>query len=278
MTVAQEAHRSLVFSLGLERLGWLGLARPWLVGLLVLIVTAFAATGLTKLKVDDSLSELFRTHSEEFRQYEEIDRRFPSSEYDVLVVVEGADLLKRKQLEAVSRVATELQLADGVSGIVSMLSARRKPDATGYAAPVVPDDLPEGEAYEEVIRELRSNEVVDGKFLSKDGQLAMIVLSLDRAVVAEKSAKAVIGAITEAVGKELEDTLEIADVPQEFGVEAYHERLTSIQHTSDGRGESTGADGATGSGADCRGQAGRENISGGSAPVAVENPMQEHDA
>ena len=206
MTVAQEAHRSLVFSLGLERLGWLGLARPWLVGLLVLIVTAFAATGLTKLKVDDSLSELFRTNSEEFRQYEEIDRRFPSSEYDVLVVVEGADLLKRKQLEAVSRVATELQLADGVSGIVSMLSARRKPDATGYAAPVVPDDLPEGEAYEEVIRELRSNEVVDGKFLSKDGQLAMIVLSLDRAVVAEKSAKAVIGAITEAVGKELEDT------------------------------------------------------------------------
>ena len=49
-----------------------------------------------KLKVDDSLSELFRTNTEEFRRYEAIDRRFPSSEYDVLVVVEGHDLLKRR--------------------------------------------------------------------------------------------------------------------------------------------------------------------------------------
>ena len=49
---------------------------------------AFAALGLGKLKVDDSLSELFRTDTREFHQYEEIDRRFPSSEYDVLAVVE----------------------------------------------------------------------------------------------------------------------------------------------------------------------------------------------
>jgi hypothetical protein len=206
MAAAPDEHKSLVFSLGLERLGRLGLAYPWPVALLVIVLTAIAAVGLTRLKVDDSLSELFRTNTEEFRRYEEIDRRFPSSEYDVLVVVEGVDLLKRPQLEAVSRVATELQLAEGVAGIVSMLSARQKPDATGYAAPVVPDDLPEGAAYDEVVRQLRTNEVVDGKFLSKDGQLAMIVLSLERAVVAERSAGAIIGGIEEAVRKELAGT------------------------------------------------------------------------
>ena len=75
-----------------------------------------------------SLSELFRSNTEDFRRYEEIDQRFPSSEYDVLVVVEGADLLKRKPLAAFSRAIVDLQLADGVNGLVSMLSARAKPD------------------------------------------------------------------------------------------------------------------------------------------------------
>ena len=86
------------------------------------------------LQVDDSLSELFRTDTEEFRRYEEIDRRFPSSEYDVLVVVEGKDLLKKPQLEAFRRAIIDLQLADGVDGLISMLSARGKPDAIGLRA------------------------------------------------------------------------------------------------------------------------------------------------
>ena len=50
-----------------------------------------------------------------------------------------------------------------VNGLVSMLSAREKLDATGYAAPVVPDVMPEGAAYDQMIARLRSNEIVKGK-------------------------------------------------------------------------------------------------------------------
>ncbi len=217
MSSAQEAHKSLVFSLGLERLGHVGLRHPWFVAIMAAIVTVVASYGLTKLKVDDSLSELFRTNTEEFRRYEDVDRRFPSSEYDVLVVVEGRDLLKRDQIEAFRRTTEQLNLLDGDGGLVSMMSARQKPDAFGYAAPVVPDDLPpDNAAYDDVIAELRKNEIVDGKFLSKDGQLAMIVLSLDRKLVAERSAKAVIGEISDTVAKELKDsglTFKLAGAP-----------------------------------------------------------------
>ena len=111
MTSADEAHQSRVFSAGLHRLGYLGLSHPWLVGLFVVLVSIAAAFGVHKLRVDDSLSELFRTNTEEFKRYEDIDRRFPSSEYDVLVVVEGPNLLARPQLAAFARVTTELQLA-----------------------------------------------------------------------------------------------------------------------------------------------------------------------
>lgn len=204
MSVAHEAHKSVLVSAGLGRLGLFALWQPWLVGILVILVTAAAGLGLTRIRVDDSLSELFRTNTEEFHRYEDIDRRFPSSEYDVLVVVEGKHLLERPQLEAFSRAVTELQLTEGVAGSVSMLSARQKPDAKGYAAPVVPDELPQDDAaFAHVVEALKTNDIVAGKFLSADGELAMIVLSLDRAVVAEKSAKVVIGDITGAIVKEL---------------------------------------------------------------------------
>src|ERR1700730_1197360 len=137
----EPARRSFAF--GLERLGLVGLAAPRLAMALIVLVCGCALLGLTLLKVDDSLSELFRTNSEEFRRYEEVAWRFPSSEYDVLVVVEGKDLLHKPQLEAFRRAIVDLQLAEGVGGVVSMLSARGKLDASGYAAPIVPDDLPE---------------------------------------------------------------------------------------------------------------------------------------
>ncbi|HXE69659.1 MAG TPA: MMPL family transporter [Hyphomicrobiaceae bacterium] len=192
------------FAFGLERVGFFGINAPYLTSLCVVVFSVLGVLGLLRLKVDDSLSELFRTNTEEFRRYEEIDRRFPSSEYDVLVVVEGKDLLKKPQLEAFRRAIIDLQLADGVDGLVSMLSARGRPDASGYAAPIVPDELPDdAQTYGAIIGALRSNEIVAGKFLSPDGELALAVIALDRKAVEEQGAKVIIGGITDQLKKEL---------------------------------------------------------------------------
>ena len=195
--------RPFPLSLGLNKMGLLGLRAPLLSALVVLLLTGIAVQGLLRLKVDDSLSELFRTNTKEFQIYEEIDRRFPSSEYDVLVVVEGKNLLTREGLTAFANAASDLQLADGVDGIVSMLSARGRPDESGYAPPIVPDELPEGAAFDTMLKALKSNDIVKGKFLSDDGQLALAVLSLNHQVVADKSAKVVIGDIEEVAKQDL---------------------------------------------------------------------------
>ena len=200
----QEPRRSFLFSFGLEKLGLVALRAPYVSALLIALLSALAVVGVLRLKVDDSLSELFRTNTEEFRRYEEIDRRFPSSEYDVLVVVEGKKLLTREGLQAFAGATQELQLTDGVGGLVSMLSARGKPDANGYSAPIVPEELPEGAGFAALMAQLKSNDIVKGKFLSDDGELALMVLALDRQVVAEQSAKAIIGSIKDAAEKELQ--------------------------------------------------------------------------
>lgn len=193
-------HHSRLSVAGLHRIGLIGLLNPYFWLAVVALITAAASFGISRLQVDDSLSELFRSDTKEFRQYEEIDKRFPSSEYDVLVVVEGKDLLKRDQLRAFGDAAIELQLADGIEGIVSMLSARGKPDETGYAAPLVPDELPDDDAaYADIIQTMRDNDIVKGKFLSDDGELALMVLALDRDVVKDMTAKKVIGGINETI-------------------------------------------------------------------------------
>lgn len=159
-------------------------------------MTVLAAFGLWRLHADDSLSELFRTNSTEFRRFEEIDRRFPSNEYDVLIVVEGKSLLDKPGLTAFRDTMVELQLADGVDGLVSMLSARGAPDAKGYAAPIVPDQLPDNPAaYSETIANLRSNDIVRGKFLSDDGTLALGVIALDRAAMDRGEGKSILDGI-----------------------------------------------------------------------------------
>lgn len=185
--------RRFRFTFGIEKLGLIALAAPYLSALLIVVLSILAAIGVSRLKVDDSLSELFRTDTPEFRQYEAIDRMFPSSEFDVLIVVEGNHLLSRESMRTFAEATIELQLADGVAGLVSMLSARGKPEAQGYAAPIVPDELPVDDAtYAAIIDALRNNDIVKGKFLSEDGMLALIVISLDRNVVAEQGLRNVV--------------------------------------------------------------------------------------
>ncbi|MEO1795204.1 MAG: RND transporter, partial [Pseudomonadota bacterium] len=172
--------RSFRFTFGLERLGLVALNRPTVSLGLIALLTVLAVFGVMQLKVDDSLSELFRSDSREFRQYEEVDRRFPSSEFDVLAVIEGEGVLTRKGLTAISEAAFELQLADGISGMVSMMSARERLNEAGYAAPVVPETLPQSDAeLATIVARLKANEIVKGTFLSDDGKLALMVISLD---------------------------------------------------------------------------------------------------
>lgn len=151
--------RSLAF--GVERIGLLPLRFPMLVGVAAALLMAFAAFGVARLKVDDSLSQLFKSDTPEFRQYEEATARFPSTEYDVLIVVEGARLLEREPLDHFRDLVTDLQLIEGTRGIVSIFSARQ-PAASAIPPPLFPAELPEGRDYDALIARVKSNEIIRG--------------------------------------------------------------------------------------------------------------------
>ena len=173
-------------ALGLERIGLIALRHRLVTVLALVVFSIFAVFGVDRIKIDDSLSQLFRSNTEEFRQYEEVSRRFPSSEFDVLVIIEGKNLLARDSLEKIRELVTDLQLIDGARGIISLFSARQPPERGQLPAPLFPSQLPEGAEYQRLIERVLSNELIRGKLLSEDGELALIVLSLDPLVVESK--------------------------------------------------------------------------------------------
>jgi uncharacterized protein len=138
-------------ALGIERIGLVSLYFPRLVAVAAVLLLIAAGFGVTRLKVDDSLSQLFRSDTPEFKQYEEVTRQFPSSEFDVLVVIEGKRLLDRESIEKLRDLITDLQLIDGTRGLISIFSARQPPRNNEIPAPLFPDPLPEGQDYQFLI-------------------------------------------------------------------------------------------------------------------------------
>jgi uncharacterized protein len=188
---------------GIERIGLLPLRLPLVTALVLIALALAAAFGVARIKVDDSLSQLFRSDTPEFRQFEEVTHRFPSSEYDVLVVVQGKSLLTRGSLEKLRDLVTDLQLVDGTRGIISLFSARQPPENGHLPAPLFPEQLPEGAAYDHLIDQVKSNEIIRGKLLSEDGQLALVVLALDPTVVDGASLSKVVGEIRQTTTSDL---------------------------------------------------------------------------
>jgi len=190
-------------ALGIERIGLVSLHIPLVVALVAVAVAIAAGFGVTRLKIDDSLSQLFRSDTPEFQQYEEVTRRFPSSEFDVLVVIEGEALLARESVEKLRDLVTDVQLIDGARGVISIFSARQPPESGAIPAPLFAEELPEGAAYDALVQRVMGNEIIRGKLLSIDGELTLVVLALDPSVVESNRLRAVVAEIRTKMAEDL---------------------------------------------------------------------------
>ena len=212
--IEQRPTSSIAF--GLERIGLIAVKAPIVSCIILFALVVGAIFGIQRIKIDDSLSQLFRSDSREYRQYESEIKRFPATEFDVLVVVEGKNLLARENLEKLRDFVTDLQLVEGTRGLISLFSARQAPAPGKFPAALFPAQLPEGAAYDRFIETVKSNELIRGKLLSEDGTLALIVLSLEPDVVQSSKLGQTVGDIRKLMADDLGDTglkVELSGVP-----------------------------------------------------------------
>jgi predicted RND superfamily exporter protein len=205
----------LGIAFGLERLAFIPLRAPTVTILAALAIAVLAILGIQRIKTDDSLSQLFRSEDPAFQQFEQISRQFPSSEYDVLIVLSGQTLLARDSVERLRSLVTDVQLVDGTRGL-SMFSAREPAPEGGLPSPLFPDPLPEGGAYHALIDRVKGNEIIRGKLLSGDGRLAVAILSLESSAVNGGKLDTVVNDIRQTADEDLQGTgvtAELTGVP-----------------------------------------------------------------
>jgi uncharacterized protein len=193
-------------ALGIESIGFYALSHRTLCAAVFIVFSLLATVGFVRVKVDDSLSQLFRSDTEEFRTYEEVTRRFPSNEFDVLIVIEGDRLLERPSLEKLRELAIDLQLIDGTRGLISIFSAREPPNNGQIPPPLFPSPLPQGAEYQALIDRVMANEIIRDKMLSPDGKLTLMVLALEPAATGPDKLNKVVDEVRKEVRDQLEGT------------------------------------------------------------------------
>src|SRR5581483_4924088 len=208
--------KPLQLAFGAERIGLISLRYPVAVTIALIVLSIAAAFGLTRIQIDDSLSQLFRSETEDFRTYEYVTSHFPSTEFDVLIAVTGKDLLQREPLEKLRDTVTDLQLIDGVRGLISIFSARQPPEGDQLPQALFPEELPTGGDFDRLIERVKTNEIIRGKLLSDDGQFTLVVLSLLPEVVHTNELSRVVGDIRKTIAQDLEGSglrAELTGVP-----------------------------------------------------------------
>lgn len=177
-TFGRALNAPMTAGFGFEKLGLLTLRFPRATIVIVLVVTACALLGATRLGFSSDIREIFRSGSPDFATLEEVARHYPDSGRDILIVVEGSDLFRPATLTNLRALHLELGLIETVGHVLSPFSARTPPDANEDTSSVVPPKLTGAEDIAALRQRLLDHPLVSGKLLSDDGRLFLFVLSL----------------------------------------------------------------------------------------------------
>ncbi len=163
---------------GLEKLGLLAQRFPRLTLLVVLVLAIPLALAAAKVQFSSDIREIFRSGTKEYRDLQMVERQYPQTGEDVLLLVQSPALFKRENLERLRDLHLNLHFAEGVKHVTSMFSAHDAPDATGNAEAVFPMDL-DGIDLSALRETLLGHPFVSDKLLSADANRALFVVAIE---------------------------------------------------------------------------------------------------
>lgn len=164
-------NRSIGF--GLERLGYLTLRHPRIVGLFVLALSALCLTQVPRANVDGDLLRVYAHSGAEYDAYQRLSETFGTFENDIYLLVTSPDMTDPETLEAMRDLAFDLELSDFAVGTMSPFS-QRKPLPGGGSEPAVPEDMTTAEEVAAALTDLQQNDPTMRNLIMND--LAGVVM------------------------------------------------------------------------------------------------------
>ncbi|MEX0853815.1 MAG: MMPL family transporter [Bauldia sp.] len=160
---------------GLERIAWPALAWPRATAIVVLLLLAAAAFGITRLSFDEDLRSVFASDARAYSAYVAATADFVDPENETLVLVEGDHLGEAANFRRLQDFQFELQLIDGVGSVHSPFALREPPNARGEAPPLI-NDAGSG-LTPELAERIRAHPILGAKLLSADGKAMVYVVT-----------------------------------------------------------------------------------------------------
>lgn len=164
---------------GLERVALLAVYRPWIAGALLALIFAVSGYGLTTLKFDDNLRNVFGGSTADFAAYLDATEQFVDPENQLILIVEGSSLGQSETFQSLRNLQFELLFVDGVADVFSLFALRNPPQEFAEApldAPLLVDDGVV-ELTPEVIDRIRAHPVLGEKLIAADGTAMIYVVT-----------------------------------------------------------------------------------------------------
>ncbi|MFM8377870.1 MAG: efflux RND transporter permease subunit [Planctomycetia bacterium] len=169
---------------------------------LVVGLTAVAALGISRLRLDDDLRSLLRDNAADFRLIDEVAARFGAPDRDCIVraTARSGDVFDERPLADLRGLTTALAAVPGVVEVRSIFDVRRQGMA-GALLPVIPhtDGPLDAEARAAARSRAADHPFVAGHLLSADAASSLVLVRLDEAANAAAGLGPALEGIEEAL-------------------------------------------------------------------------------
>ena len=170
-----------------------------------LLLSGLMAAGLARIEADDALDQFLKAPTPDYQAFEALRESFPASDLDVYLAVDGPNLLSPEHLRQMQEMTFDLLLLDGVNSVVSIFSLREPLTPSRLPAPIIPDDLTQGEtALSTLGKRLDVHPLAQGRLMSSEiagNRLALFLVAMNRNEVAERGLPFVVRELRAAVAR-----------------------------------------------------------------------------
>ena len=171
----------------------------------LVLLSTLMVIGLARLETDDALDEFLESATPDYQAFERLRERFPASNLDVYLAVDGPDLLSPEHLQQMQDLIFDLLLSDAVESVMSIYSLREPLRDGGLPGTIIPSELPlEPEALAALEARLDGHPLASGRLLSKSdagNRLALFVVTLDPDEIADRGLPIVMGELKTVVSE-----------------------------------------------------------------------------
>ncbi len=161
----------------------------WPIFILIVLITIFAAMQAKNLKIEDDITKYISEDDPDIKFYGEVMDKFGGSQMNVsMISLEYEDLFTLENLERIKSITEKLETAPFVKSVNSFLNMPKIITTdVGLEVKDLVEVFPENdEEAKELKLSLLGDKLVKGKFISEDGNVALLMVESVKDIEDEK--------------------------------------------------------------------------------------------